>query len=55
MGVILSWPQYVETETPAIVRELPKIYNIGRTKSQNLNESHLVLQLSLPYPLKPDV
>ena len=24
-------------------------------KSQNLNVSHLVLQLSLPNPLKPDV
>ena len=30
-----------------------KISNIGRTKSQNLNVSCLVLQLSLPNPLKP--
>ena len=30
-----------------------EISNISRTKSQNLNESRLVLQLSLPNPLKP--
>ena len=29
--------------------------NIRHTKSQNLNVSYLVLQLSLPYPLKPGV
>ena len=29
--------------------------NIGCTKFQNLNVSHLVLQLSLPNPLKPGV
>ena len=27
----------------------------NRTKSQNLNVSHFVLQLSLPNPLKPNV
>ena len=32
-----------------------KISNIRRTKSQNLNVSHLVLKSSLPYPLKPGV
>ena len=32
-----------------------KISNIRCTKSQNLNDSHLVLTLSLPNPLKPDV
>ena len=32
-----------------------KISCIGRTKSQNLNVSHIVLQLSLPNPLKPGV
>ena len=31
------------------------ISNIRRTKYQNLNASRLVLQLSLPYPLKPGV
>ena len=32
-----------------------QISNIRRTKSQNLNVSRLVLQLSLPNQLKPDV
>ena len=32
-----------------------KISNKSRTKSQNLNNSRLVLQLSLPYPLKSGV
>ena len=32
-----------------------KISNIRRTKSPNLNVSRLVLQLSLPNPMKPDV
>ena len=32
-----------------------QISNISQTKSQNLNVSHLVLQLSLPIPLKPGV
>ena len=32
-----------------------KISNIRRTKSPNLNVSRLVVQLSLPNPLKPDV
>ena len=30
-----------------------KIYNISRTKSQNVNDYRPVLQLSLPNPLKP--
>ena len=29
--------------------------NIGHTKSQNLNFSHLILQLSLHSPFKPGV
>ena len=29
--------------------------NIRRTKSPNLNVSRLVVQLSLPKPMKPDV
>ena len=32
-----------------------KISNIRRTKSQNWNDSHLVLKSSLPNPLKPGV
>ena len=36
-------------------REYRQISNISCTKSQNLNVSHLALQLSLPNPLKPGV
>ena len=32
-----------------------KVSNIRSTKSQNLNASRLILQLSLPNPLKPGV
>ena len=32
-----------------------KISNTRRTKSQNINDSRLVLQLSLPNPFKPGV
>ena len=32
-----------------------KTSSISRTKSPNLNASHLVLQLSQPNPLKPGV
>ena len=32
-----------------------KITNIRRTKSQNLNDSRIVLQLSLSNPLTPGV
>ena len=38
-----------------IARTHRKISNIGRTKYPNLNVSRLVLQLSLPDPLKPGV
>ena len=32
-----------------------KISNVSNTESQNLNDPRLVLQLSLPNPLKPGV
>ena len=32
-----------------------KIFNIRRTKYQTLNDSHLILQLAFPNPLKPGV
>ena len=32
-----------------------KISNVRRAKYQNLNDSRLVLQLSLPSPLRPGV
>ena len=37
------------------MHEYCKISNISRTKSQNLNDPRLVLQFSLPIPLKPGV
>ena len=37
-----------------IVKYRP-LSNISRTQSQNINVSRLVLQLSLPNPLKPGV
>ena len=45
------------TETHAFVRygDYRKISNISRTKSSHLNVSRLVLQLSLPNPIKPGV
>ena len=44
-----------ETEHETTGLQLHKISSISRTKFQNLNDSRLVLQLSLPNPLKPDV
>ena len=32
-----------------------KVSNIRRAKCQNLNDSRLVLQLSVPNPLKPSI
>ena len=37
------------------LQDYRKISNIRRTKSQNLNVSRLVLQLSLSNPMKPGV
>ena len=49
----------VTSMLPVIIRCLKithrKIFNIRRTKSQNLNDSRLVLLLPLPNPLKPSV
>ena len=44
-GVSMSWPN----------PDYRKISNIRRTKFQNLNDSRLVLQLSMLNPLKPVV
>ena len=35
-------------------QEYRQVSNIRRTKSQHLKDSHTVLRLSLPNPLKPD-
>ena len=42
-------------DTRMIHKNYRKISNISHTKSQNLNVSRLVLQLSLPNPTKPGV
>ena len=41
--------------TSEIAVSYRQISNIKHTKSQNLNVSHLVLQLSLPNPIKSGV
>ena len=38
-----------------LIASCSKILNITHTKSQNLNDSHCILQLYLPNPLKPGV
>ena len=38
-----------------VIHSCRKTSCISRPKSQNLNVSHLVLQLSLPNPMKPGV
>ena len=40
---------------PELDHDYRKISNIRRTKSPNLTVSRLVLQLSLPNPMKPGV
>ena len=47
--------QLILTELHSIVRVYRKTSNIGSTKSPNLNDSRLVLQLSLPNTMKPCV
>ena len=42
-------------EPNSIEYDVREISNIRRNKSQNLNDSRLVLQLPLPNPLKPGV
>ena len=47
--IILEW------KPESIITRYRQTSNISRTKSQTLNVSCLVLQLSLPNPLKPGV
>ena len=49
------WSQPSRTAGDLTGANYRKVSNIRCTKSQNLNASSLVLQLSLPNPLKPDV
>ena len=46
---------YEITKEVCLEEEYRKVSNIRRTKSLNLNASRLILQLSLPNPLKPGV
>ena len=48
-SIDLTW------QAPFANTDYRKVSNIRRTKCQNLNDSRLVLQLSLPNPLKPSV
>ena len=50
----LIWPM-VHRLSPSITDRYRKISNISHTKSQSLNDSHLVLQSFLPNPLRPGV
>ena len=47
------FPRHTQVLTNSVV--IRKTSSISRTKYQNLNVSHIVLQLSLPNPLKPNV
>ena len=38
-----------------VAEDYRQLYNVRRTKSQNLNVSRLVLQFPVPNPLKPGV
>ena len=57
MIVILSMGSFTLGHVPCVIygNYYRKISNIRRTKSQNLNDSCLVLLLSWPNPLKPGV
>ena len=45
----------IDQERIHVPTKYRKVSNIRRTKCQNLNDSRLVLQLSVPNPLKPSV
>ena len=56
IGIISADVYLIVTQTMQYVTlYYRKVSNIRRTKCQNLNESRLVLQLSVPNPLKPSV
>ena len=52
--VLPGW-SLIQESTWSFKFDYRKICNIRRTKSPNLNVSRLVLQLSLPNPMKPGV
>ena len=58
---LYNWPEVVVALSSIVIKRMTayliyrKVSNIRRTKCQNLNESRLALQLSVPNPLKPSV
>ena len=50
-----GWPEWYKETFWSAILVYRKISNMIRTKSPNLNVSGLVLQLSLPNPVKPGV
>ena len=58
MYCLCRWQSFTEPlpiDRTLVCATYRKLSNISRTKSQNLNNSRLILQLSLPNPLKPGV
>ena len=53
--VILQPVSYKQGYDMVFYVDYRKVSNIRRTESQYLNDSHLVLQSSLPNPMKPCV
>ena len=53
--VILQPVSYKQGYDMVFYVDYRKVSNIRRTESQYLNDSHLVLQSSLPNPMKPGV
>ena len=55
MVYVQAFIQYVDEFLIIGLFYYRKVSNIRCTKYQNLNDSHLILQLSVPNPLKPSV
>ena len=53
--ISFCWDNNHSHVSPMFMDIYRQISNISRTKSQTLNASHLVLQLSLPNPLKSGI
>ena len=54
-GVRIVWAWEIHYSLFALYDMYRKVSNIRRTKCHNLNDSRLVLQLSVSNPLKPSV
>ena len=51
----VTWLHAEYMVRPVNIKDYRKVSNIRRTKSQNSNASRLILEFSLPNPLKPGV